>query len=66
MYRFKSWSDGDTNVQKTINLTKDVTLTAFYEEGEAVSPPSPINIIILMAIIGVGVVAVSWGLRKKK
>jgi hypothetical protein len=32
IWRFKYWQDGDVNVQKTITLTTDTTLTAYYEE----------------------------------
>ena len=37
-YNFVRWEDGSTNPKRTINLTKDMTLTAYYEE---VPPPSP-------------------------
>jgi hypothetical protein len=30
-YVFRSWQDGDVNVQKVITLTTDTTLTAYYE-----------------------------------
>ena len=37
-YRFKQWNDGDTNPNKSINLTADIQLTATYEY---VAPPPP-------------------------
>jgi hypothetical protein len=31
-WEFKQWQDGDVNVQKTLTLTGDMTLTAYYEQ----------------------------------
>jgi uncharacterized repeat protein (TIGR02543 family) len=36
-YTFKSWEDGSTNPTRTINLTEDTTVTAYYE----LAPPPP-------------------------
>lgn len=42
---FKRWQDGDINVQKTLTLTSDTILTAFYEEGFTLAISStPINV----------------------
>lgn len=30
-YRFAHWSDGNTNAQRTIVVTSDITLTAYFE-----------------------------------
>lgn len=34
-YRFKQWSDGNTNPTRTIQVTSDITLSASFEEGPA-------------------------------
>jgi hypothetical protein len=34
VYNFKQWEDGSTNPVRTINLTADTTITAYYALGE--------------------------------
>lgn len=50
-YRFKNWEDASTNPERTINITKDTQIIAYYEEVTEMRKGAPSQTSIVSVIV---------------
>jgi len=64
-YRFARWDDGTTGTTKTVTLSKDTSLTVYYEAVAA--PPQGIplwQVLLLAAVVGIVVIIILLRARR--